>query len=181
MFKTLEEGSSRITSCNGKYLQVKYLFSEKYLKLDLINTPKANSKFSFRSLVEENIFLNNHAAKLSDKKVIPKANIKDKNPFVLGVSDLVYPELHVKMGHLGVDRSMQLIKDRFYWPGMSSDISHFITKVCSCVKKKRSPKLEKAPLQCISINVPMELVDLDFLHLDPCGEGCEYIGISDHF
>ena len=62
---------------------------------------------------------------------------------------LVYSELHVKMGHLGVDRSMQLIKDRFYWPGTGPDISHFITKACSCVKKKGRPKLEKAPLQCI--------------------------------
>ena len=62
------------------------------------------------------------------------------------------------MGHLGVDQPMQLIKDRFYWPGMDSDISHFITKACSSVKKKRPSKLEKAPLQCISTNAPMEPV-----------------------
>ena len=95
---------------------------------------------------------------------------------------LVYSKLHVKMGHLGVDQSMQLIKDRFYWPGMGSDISHFITKACSCVKKKRPSKLEKAPLQCISTNAPMKLVGLDFLHLDPCGGGYEYLlVITDHF
>ena len=76
---------------------------------------------------------------------------------------------------------MQLIKNRFYWPGMSSDISHFITKACSCLKKKRPPKLEKAPLQCISTNLPMKLVGLDFIHLDPCGGGYEYLlVITDH-
>ena len=48
---------------------------------------------------------------------------------------LVYSELHVKMSLLDVDQSMQLIKDRFYWPGIGSDISHFITKPCYCVKK----------------------------------------------
>ena len=32
----------------------------------------------------------------------------------LKLRPLVYSELHVKMGHLGVDRSMQLMKDRFY-------------------------------------------------------------------
>ena len=68
-----------------------------------------------------------------------------------------------------------------YWPGISSDISHVITKACSCVKKKRSHNLEKAPLQCISTNVPMELVSLEFLHLDPCGRGYEYLlVITDH-
>ena len=77
---------------------------------------------------------------------------------------------------------MQLIKNRFYWPGMSSDISHFITKACSCLKKKRPPKLEKAPLQCISTNLPMKLVGLDFIHLDPCGGGYEYLlVITDHY
>ena len=95
---------------------------------------------------------------------------------------LVYSKLHVKMGHLGVDQSMQLIKDRFYWPGMGSDISHFITKACSCVKKKIPSKLEKAPLQYISTNAPTELVGLDFLHLDPCVGGYEYLlVITDHF
>ena len=70
---------------------------------------------------------------------------------------------------------MQLIKDMFYWPGMSSDTSHFVMKTCSCVQKKRSPKLKKAPLQCTSTNAALELVDLDFLHLDLCRRECEYL------
>ena len=86
------------------------------------------------------------------------------------------------MGHLGVDRSIQLIKDRFYWLGRGSDISHFITKACSCVQKKRPPKLEKAPHQCISTNAPMELVGLDFPPLYPCMGWYEYLlVIIDHF
>ena len=48
--------------------------------------------------------------------------------------------------------------------------------------KKRPPKLEKAPLQFISTNALMVLVDLDFLHLDPCGRECQYLlVITDHF
>ena len=114
------------------------------------------------------------------RKISPKNQKQVVLP--LKFRPLVYSELHVKMGHLGVDRSMQLIKDMFYWPAMGSDISHFITKACSCVKKKRPSKLEKAPLQCISTNAPMELVGLDFLHLDPCREGYEYLlVITDHF
>ena len=65
---------------------------------------------------------------------------------------------------------------------MGSDIFHFITKACSCVKKKIPSKLEKAPLQYISTNAPTELVGLDFLHLDPCVGGYEYLlVITDHF
>ena len=100
------------------------------------------------------------------RKISPKKQKQLLLP--LKLRPLVYSELHVKIAYLGVDRSMQLIKDRFCWPGIGSDISHFITKTCSCVKKKRPSKLEKAPLQCISTNAPMELLGLDFLQLDPC-------------
>ena len=41
------------------------------------------------------------------------------------------------MGHLGKDRTLQLIRDRFYWPKMEGDVTHLVTKVCSCVKTKK--------------------------------------------
>jgi len=34
---------------------------------------------------------------------------------------LVYKELHVEMGHLGVERTYQLARERFYWPRMRED------------------------------------------------------------
>ena len=48
--------------------------------------------------------------------------------------------------------------------------------------EKKQPKLEKAPIQSISANAPMELLGLDFLHFDPCGGWYEYLlVITDHF
>ena len=90
------------------------------------------------------------------RKISPKNQIQLVLP--LKFKPLVYSELHVKMGHLGIDWSMQLIKDRFYWPGMGSDISHFITRACFFVKKKRPSKLEKTPLQSISTMHPWNLL-----------------------
>ena len=84
------------------------------------------------------------------------------------------------MGYLVFDQSMQPIEGRFYWSGIPSDNSHFITKACSCVKKKRPPKPEKVPLKCISTNAPIEIFGLDFLHLDPC-QGRYFLLITDHF
>ena len=54
------------------------------MKLDLINTPKAKSKVLFPLLVEQKVTVNNELAKLRHKKVISKANIKDKNTFLTG-------------------------------------------------------------------------------------------------
>ena len=50
---------------------------------------------------------------------------------------VVYNELHVQMDHLEPDRTYQLARQRFYWPNMEEDISHFVSNVCHCVKQKK--------------------------------------------
>ena len=35
---------------------------------------------------------------------------------------LVFKELHQDMGHLGVERTFYLFRERFYWPQMSKDV-----------------------------------------------------------
>ena len=95
---------------------------------------------------------------------------------------LVYNELHVNMGHLGVERTLELIKERFFWPKMENDVRYFVSKVCPCVKKKRPNINPEAPLQTIQSAAPMELLCMDFLHLDTCSGGFEYLlVITDHF
>ena len=95
---------------------------------------------------------------------------------------LVFTELHVNMGHLGKDRTLQLIRNRFYWPKMEDDVTHFVTKVCSCVKTKKPHIVSVAPMQTFSSAAPLELIGLDFLHLDTCSGGHQYLLVlTDHF
>ena len=49
---------------------------------------------------------------------------------------LIYEQLHNNMGHLRVECVLNLTRDRFYWPQMQSDISHYINNICECVKQK---------------------------------------------
>lgn len=51
---------------------------------------------------------------------------------------LIFKELHQDMGHLGTERTLDLIQERFYWPQMHKDVEHFVTQVCECLKKKSS-------------------------------------------
>lgn len=95
---------------------------------------------------------------------------------------LVFKELHEEMGHLGVERVLHLIRDRFYWPNMQGDVEHYVTRVCSCLKRKRPNKSARAPLTNIITTYPFELVSIDFLHLEKCCGGYEYIlVVMDHF
>uniref|UniRef100_A0A8C7HDT1 Gypsy retrotransposon integrase-like protein 1 n=1 Tax=Oncorhynchus kisutch TaxID=8019 RepID=A0A8C7HDT1_ONCKI len=94
----------------------------------------------------------------------------------------VMEELHNNMGHQGTDRTVSLVRDRFFWPYMQSDIEHYVTKTCSCVKQKKPAHATRAPLTNIVTTQPFELVCIDFLHLDRCKGGYEYIlVIVDHF
>ena len=86
------------------------------------------------------------------------------------------------MGHLGVERTLGLIRDRFFWPRMHVSVERFVTKECECLKKKRPQKQTRAPLENIKTTYLFELVSIDFLHLETCKQGFEYIlVVMDHY
>lgn len=94
----------------------------------------------------------------------------------------VYKELHQEMGHLGTERTLSLIRERFYWPHMQKETEHFVTRVCECLKRKKPHRISKAPLITIQTTYPFQLVSIDFLHLEKCKNGYEYIlVVMDHF
>ena len=95
---------------------------------------------------------------------------------------MVYRELHEEMGHLGPERVFTLARERFFWPGMKTDIDHFVNNVCRCLKQKRPTFTTREQLQPITTTAPFELVSIDLVHLERSSGGYEYIlVIVDHF
>ena len=93
---------------------------------------------------------------------------------------MVYRELHEEMGHLGTERVFCLAKERFFWPGMRTDIDHYVNHVCRCLKQKK-PSVNTTQ-KSITTTAPFELVSVDFVYLDRSSGGYEYIlVIVDHF
>ena len=87
---------------------------------------------------------------------------------------------HDEVGHLGLERMLDLMHDRFFWPHMAVQAKEHIGKCRPCLAfKARQPK---APLKNIVATHPLELVHLDFLCLEP-GKGREenVLVITDHF
>ena len=96
-------------------------------------------------------------------------------------TDVVYRELHSEMGHLGAERVYQLAKERFFWPNMQRDITHFVTSCCPCLRDKNPRYHTRAPLQSISSSAPFELLSVDFLELEKAGGYRYLLVIVDHF
>ena len=65
---------------------------------------------------------------------------------------------HDQIGHLGQDRVLELLRDRFYWPGMHMDVASYINSCPRCIRRKTQPGV--APLHNIEVTQPLELIRL---------------------
>lgn len=93
---------------------------------------------------------------------------------------VVLKSVHDEMGHLGIERAFELVRNRFFWPKMLKDIEKYIQNCGACLARK-SP-MQRAPLHQITSSGPMDLVCIDFLSLEPDTRGMNSVlVVTDHF
>ena len=89
--------------------------------------------------------------------------------------------LHNNIGHPGKERTLKLLRDRFYWPRSSTDVEEWIDKCDRCLRRKSSINT-RAPLVNVSTTYPLELVCFDYLSLEQAKGGIGNILIvTDHY
>ena len=91
---------------------------------------------------------------------------------------------HDNIGHLGIERTTHLLKDRFYWPNMQKDIKKYIQQCSRCLHFKTLP--EKAEMHPFEATQPWELIHIDFLTIEApknskSGKDVNILVIMDHF
>jgi hypothetical protein len=94
--------------------------------------------------------------------------------------DKVLRSLHDEMAHLGRDRTLDLVRRRFFWPAMSADVIKYVSECGRCLRRKvRST--DRATLVSIESTHPLELVCIDYLSLSPSQGYKNILVITDHF
>lgn len=94
---------------------------------------------------------------------------------------LVLRSLHDDNGHLGVEKTLELLKDRFYWPKMGLDVETYVKNCGRCITRKTIPR-KAATLNQLTSGGPLDLVCIDFLSLEPDSKGfANVLVVTDHF
>ena len=94
---------------------------------------------------------------------------------------IVLKHLHDNVGHQGRDRTLSLVRSRFYWPGLEKDVEDKVKNCGRCIRCK-TPFKPSAELVNKTSTQPMELICIGFLSLERSKGGTEHIlVITDHF
>ena len=97
----------------------------------------------------------------------------------------VLQELHSGLvgGHLGEDKTMARLRERFYWPGQWADVRDFCRACTICATRKTPVPRRRAPLGTIKAGYPMQIIAVDILGpLPESAVGNSYIlVVGDYF
>ena len=82
-----------------------------------------------------------------------------------GLRERVLDELHASnaAAHLGREKTLPKVRERFYWVGMSTDVAAYVRRCVMCARKKNPPRKRRAPLQQYRVGAPMERIAIDVL------------------
>ena len=88
---------------------------------------------------------------------------------------------HDNVGHFGLDRTLDLLRDRFYWPHMMEEAKEYVNTCRRCQMAKGRQQL--APVQLYHAAAPMELVHMDYLTTEHgrTGRDVNILIITDHY
>ena len=88
----------------------------------------------------------------------------------------ILEQLHNSAGHMGVRRTMERVRHRYYWPGYEADVERWIRECEQCQKRNNPQPLPQAPLGTISASYPFEKISWDIMGPLPITErGNKYI------
>ena len=97
----------------------------------------------------------------------------------------IFQEVHAGVvgGHLGLEKTLSRIQERFFWPGMTKDAKLWCETCERCQKRKPPPKKKRAQMQVVVAEEPFARVAMDMMGpLPRTTRGNRYIlVIADYF
>ena len=87
---------------------------------------------------------------------------------------------HDQLGHHGVNHTLTLLKDHFFWPQMEVDVWQHVA-ICAHCLCFMAPEVT-TPLVHVTTHHALELIHMDYLKLEPSsGQQENVLVITDHY
>ena len=137
----------------------------KYLEYDQL--PRDNVKAK-RVLLSEDLYF------LDDNNLLYHVDVSNKRgrkgcqtqlvlPPPLRYEVLVNAHDDLAGGHLGVYKTYEKLRDRYYWRGMYKDVEHWVRSCQDCSTRKKPRNKRRAPLLPIPVSAAFERMAVDIL------------------
>ena len=86
----------------------------------------------------------------------------------------ILPLLHESpcTGHLGFAKTYHRAQERFFWPGMKSDVREWVSSCDECLRRKGTPQKHRHSLTTWQASHPFWQVSLDVMGHLPDSQGC---------
>ena len=86
-------------------------------------------------------------------------------------------------GHMGVTRTEEGIRQKFFWPGIRQSVQEYIRQCLACTQRKIAVSHNKAPQQTIEVGEPFTFWAMDYMGpLSETTQGNRYVlVVMDHF
>ena len=159
------------------------------IKKMILNSTISQRRPTFRDDIELRAYLHQrHRLKLRNGilyRYIDTSQRPDRNSMQLCLPKPYRNEAlegcHDNVGHFGIDRTLDLLRDRFYWPHMMEEAKDYVSSCRRCQMAKGKQQL--APLQPYHADAPMELVHMDYLTIEhgTTGNDVNILIITDHY
>lgn len=136
-----------------------------YLEYDQL--PHDNAKAKRILLSEDLYFLDDHNllyhVDVSDKRGRKGCQAQLVLPPPLRYEVLVNAHDDLAGGHLGVYKTYEKLRDRYYWRGMYKDVEHWVRSCQDCSTRKKPRNKRRAPLLPIPVSAAFERMAVDIL------------------
>ena len=86
-------------------------------------------------------------------------------------------------GHLGEAKTLNRVKQKFFWPGYANSVREWCRTCCNCAARKSPTQKQRGALQNVRTGYPLEMVAADIMGPLPTSkQGNRYIlVVSDYF
>jgi len=69
----------------------------------------------------------------------------------------ILEELHDKAGHFGVHKTLEKVRERFYWPSYEVEVNQWVRECQECQRKNSPQPLPQAELETIKATYPFQM------------------------